>query len=153
MAWARHGYVRLAVATLRIPEVGRFVVAHEAGHLAGRDTLRLVAAVCLADGLVVGGLLSERPAGLVLAVLLALALRTGVKWAVELRSDAIALRWVGLPAAMAWYGFHRAVRRAETRTPRWYLRHSVAWLQHPPLSVRRRFWSRVAGTVPVRHPR
>jgi Zn-dependent protease with chaperone function len=153
-----YGFIRLARVTLQIPEVGRFVVAHEAGHLAGRDTLRLVAVACMVEGLVVGGLIGARPAALVVALLGALALRTGVKWAVELRSDAIAVRWAGLPAAMAWYGFHRAAYRAEKRTPRWYLRHSLAWLQHPPLSLRRRFWSRVAqaraapvGIVPTVH--
>jgi Zn-dependent protease with chaperone function len=145
-----HGFIKLARTTLRIPEVDRFVTAHEAGHVARRDTLRLTVCMVMIEGLLAGGLFSGRLAGLGVAVLASVVLWTGVKWRAELHCDTIAVRWVGLPSATAWYRFHRAVRKAGKRTPRWYLRHSVAWLHHPPLSVRRRSFTRAVRTTAPR---
>ncbi|GAA5185409.1 hypothetical protein GCM10023322_29360 [Rugosimonospora acidiphila] len=145
-AWGmgRVSFMRLARATLRVPEAGRFVTAHEAGHVARRDALRLMGATILAVVLLIAGLYSGRVIALGYAVATAVVLRIGAKWAAELGSDAIAVRWVGPATAEIWYRLHRTARRNEPRTPRWYLRRGFAWVQHPPLALRRWYWSRVA---------
>jgi len=138
----RHGFIVLSYLTLRQREAARFVVAHEAGHVARRDAVRVVTAALLAEGLLVGGLFSGSLAGIGLAVVAAVVLLVAVRWVNELSCDAIAVRWAGPAAADAWRGYVGALLRAQQGGPGRYLRRATAWTHHPPLRVRAWVWRR-----------
>ncbi len=137
----RHGIIGLSPVTARARDAARFVAAHEAGHVARRDAIRLTSGLFLAEGLVLGGVVSVRLAVAVPAALAALLLAIGTRWAGEFGSDAIAVRWVG-PAAAAAFDAHAAALAATGR--RGWARRLIAWLHHPPMAVRRRAWRRPA---------
>jgi Zn-dependent protease with chaperone function len=143
----RHGFVALSYLTLRQRAAARFVVTHEAGHVARRDAVRGVTAALLAEGLLVGGLFTGRLAGFGSAAVAAAGLLVAVRWVNELSCDTLAVRWAGPGAAAAWRTYVEALLRAQKRTPGGYLRRATAWTHHPPLALRERAWRRAAGVT------
>jgi Zn-dependent protease with chaperone function len=107
------------------PEAARFMIAHEAAHLARYDVMRraggfmtvLVCCTCL---------VTVWPAALVPGVLVVVAAFVGLNWTMELDCDRLAVRWIGLAAA----GQAMALAQAVYRHSFWSL------LSHP--SPRRR---------------
>jgi Zn-dependent protease with chaperone function len=133
-SFGRRAVVGLTASTLRLPGLAAFVAAHEAAHVARRDSSRIRATLAIAEGLLVSAVLSGTLWTIGYAFVAGLLVMTGNRWLCELGSDAIAVRWAGREPADLFLSLARPSRARRGRRLRW----RTSWLHHPPGVVRAR---------------
>jgi hypothetical protein len=132
--FGRLAVVGLTASTLRLPGLAVFVAAHEAGHVARRDSSRIRATVAVAEGLLVSAVLGGALWTIGYALVVGVLVMAGNRWLCEFGSDGIAVRWAGRESADRFLSLVRPARGRGVRR----LRRRTSWLHHPPLGLRAR---------------
>jgi hypothetical protein len=133
----RRAWILIGPNTDHDPERARFVLWHEAAHLARRDSRVRIITSLLGLGLWTGALLSFDLRALLAAAIGVPVVLTAGRWCDELACDRIAVRAAGPGPLRAWAAEHRALvstLRASGRPPR--RRRFRGRLSHPPLRLR-----------------
>jgi Zn-dependent protease with chaperone function len=123
------------------PDLVRFVVAHEAGHLARGDSRLLALMIGGLAGILDAVLLAATSPLWLLLVVPALAALVAASWHRELACDGIGLRATGPLSAASFIAYLARVDQLRPGGNPW--RRLRPWLTHPPTNVRRRHLARV----------
>jgi Zn-dependent protease with chaperone function len=134
----RLGLIRVSPEVMR-GVAGRFVLAHEAAHVAHRDSNFLVLSSLGGIYLAGAGAISADPRVLGACLVGAIVFVTGQRWSAELRADRLAAAWIGRHATDIGLAYLADQVKRARRTRRGFIRGLLAWRTHPPLPVRRQW--------------